>query len=169
MQQTSDEKMESYTVAYMNVTYLDRNTGLYRTDKKDSGRFGEYHVAPIAGVLIHVRSETDDDPFVACSPPLRPSYGEFPVHERWVALVKRGKCNFQTKVENAFRINASGIIIYNDKEMQSLEKMKLQRNVPGECSTIRFSVMDHTILYTLGIFFVENFIFTALQLEVENF
>lgn len=132
MQQTSDEKMESYTVAYMNVTYVDRLTGEFRADKRDIARFGEYHVAPVAGLLIHVRSETGDEPFTACSLPLRPSYGEFPVHERWIALVKRGKCNFQQKVENAFHSNASGIIVYNDKEMQNMEKMKLQRNVPGE-------------------------------------
>lgn len=136
MQQTSDEKVESFTVAYINISYVDRVTGEFRTEKRDSAKYGEYHVAPVTGLLIHVRSERSErnqDPFSACSLPLRPSYGDkFPVNERWVALVKRGECSFQQKVENAFNSTASGIIIYNDKELQTVEKMKLQRNVPCE-------------------------------------
>lgn len=138
MQQTGDEKIEPYTLAHMNVTYRDRSTGELRSDKKDVAKFGEYHVAQVTGILVHVRSVAGDEPYTACSLPLRPSYGEFPTTERWIALVKRGKCNFQQKVENAFHSNASGIIIYNDKDVPNLEKMRLQRNVPREYLQMRY-------------------------------
>lgn len=133
MQQAIEDKAESYTTAYINITYTDE-TGQRRNDKTESGKFGETHIQEASGLLIHVRqalSNGAEDPFTACRLPLKASYGSLP-NEPWIALVKRGGCSFQQKVENAFYSNASGIIIYNDKESSNLDKMRLTQNVPSK-------------------------------------
>lgn len=43
----------------------------------------------------------------------------------WIALIRRGGCNFEIKVENAFRSNAAGVLVYNDRDSANLDKMKL--------------------------------------------
>ena len=43
----------------------------------------------------------------------------------WIALVRRGRCNFDDKLEAAFVNNASGLIVYNNKE-DGLQKMTLR-------------------------------------------
>ena len=128
MQQAIEEKVETHTSAIINITYFDERTGSRHTEKADAGIFGEAHVLEASGVLVHVRS-SPEDPFTACHLPLEPSYGSLP-NEPWIALVRRGGCQFQKKVENAFHSNASGIIIYNDKDIPPLEKMRLAPNVP---------------------------------------
>ncbi|XP_061717293.1 E3 ubiquitin-protein ligase goliath-like isoform X2 [Cydia pomonella] len=39
--------------------------------------------------------------------------------------MRRGSCNFEIKVQNAWRANASAVLIYNDRDTTVLEKMKL--------------------------------------------
>ena len=43
----------------------------------------------------------------------------------WIALVRRGRCNFDDKLEAAFLNNASGLVVYNNKE-DGLQKMTLR-------------------------------------------
>lgn len=134
MNPPTEDKIESYTTAFLNVTYFDRATGQMRSEKSEVAKYGEFHVSSMSGVLMHVRSASanGDDSYTGCSFPLKPSYGQFPKDEPWIALVKRGKCNFQLKLENAYNSNASGIIVYNDKDSPHLERMRLHHNVPSE-------------------------------------
>lgn len=135
MQQTIEEKVEPYTTAFLNITYVNRVTGELVSEKSDLGKFGDAHESVVSGVLIHVRSKYDtanEDPFTGCGFPLKASYGWLPMNEPWIALVKRGGCSFQQKMENAYKSNASGFIVYNDKESTTLEKMKLQHNIPSK-------------------------------------
>lgn len=121
---TSDEASESYyTTAYINVTFVDPATGKTVREKSEIGKFGESHIGFSSGVVVHVRSGQDN---YGCSLPFRSSSGsgELP-REPWIALVKRGGCNFQLKVDNAVDSNAAGIIVYNDRDSSGLEKMKL--------------------------------------------
>lgn len=139
MQQTIEEKVEPYTTAFLNITYVNRVTGELVSEKSDLGKFGDAHESVVRGVLIHVRSGSyaaNEDPFTGCSFPLKASYGWLPVNEPWIALIKRGGCSFQQKMENAYNSNASGFIVYNDKESTTLEKMKLQHNIPKEFSAV---------------------------------
>jgi hypothetical protein len=53
-----------------------------------------------------------------------------PVSEPWIALIKRGQCEFAVKVLNAILSNASAVLIYNDKETHILDKM----SIPPELS-----------------------------------
>uniref|UniRef100_A0A1B6F3T8 RING-type domain-containing protein n=1 Tax=Cuerna arida TaxID=1464854 RepID=A0A1B6F3T8_9HEMI len=122
-----DDSETYYTTAYINVTFVDPISGRTVREKTEIGKFGESHIGFSSGVLIHVRSGTDNS---GCSLPFKSSSGsgELP-KEPWIALVKRGGCNFQVKVDNAYSSNASGIIVYNDRDSSVLEKMKLTLKV----------------------------------------
>lgn len=119
-----DETTETYTTAYINITYYDHITGHMHTEKTETGKFGEAHVGVSNGVLIHVKSGNDNS---GCTLPFQNARLSelLPANEPWIALVKRGGCNFQVKVDNAYRSNASAVIVYNDRESNILEKMKL--------------------------------------------
>lgn len=119
-----DVGADSYTTAYINVSYIDPETRRIRSEKSEIGKFGDGRVGPAAGVLVHVSSWEGDH--TGCAAPLRSTWdnGELP-QEPWIALVKRGQCNFEVKVENAYRHNASAVLVYNDRESPSLDKMKL--------------------------------------------
>ncbi|XP_075234437.1 ring finger protein goliath isoform X2 [Lycorma delicatula] len=122
-----DETSESYTMAYINVTYRDPISNKLYSEKSENAKFGGAYIYPAKGVLIHITSARGDH--TGCSLPFKNTFhvgnnNNLP-NEPWIALVKRGGCNFQVKVDNAFRSNASGIIVYNDRDKAVLEKMKL--------------------------------------------
>lgn len=126
----AEETADSYTTAYLNVTSYDLTTGLMvQSDKSEIGKFGEYHVGVASGVLLHVVG-TDGDRN-GCAPPVR-GVQKLPVVGPWIALVRRGKCSFQNKVDNARRAGASAVIVYNDRESTDLDKMKLLPSDPSE-------------------------------------
>lgn len=133
---TVDETSDSYTTAYLNVTSYDAATGLMvQSEKSEIGKFGEYHVGSASGVLSHMIG-TDGDRN-GCAPPVHRVFGAPPpppAHGPWIALVRRGKCSFQTKVDNARQAGASAVIVYNDHEAPELEKMKLMPSDPSECA-----------------------------------
>ena len=43
----------------------------------------------------------------------------------WIALIKRGSCKFEDKVKHAYTHRAVGVIIYNDRDSQHLDKMQI--------------------------------------------
>lgn len=43
----------------------------------------------------------------------------------WIALIKRGSCKFEDKVRHAYNHRAVGVIIYNDRDSQHLDKMQI--------------------------------------------
>ncbi|XP_054261350.1 E3 ubiquitin-protein ligase goliath-like isoform X7 [Macrosteles quadrilineatus] len=118
-----DEGDAYYTTAYLNITFVDPVTGRTVREKTEIGKFGESYIGVSSGVLVHVRSGADNS---GCTLPFRSTAGSGQLpKESWIALVKRGGCNFQVKVDNAYASNASGIIVYNDRDSSVLEKMKL--------------------------------------------
>lgn len=121
---------ESYTTAFINFTYRDPITHRLFSEKSEIAKFGGAHIYPANGILIHISSIKGDH--TGCTLPFFKSSinnlhvdNYLPNNEPWIALIKRGGCNFQLKLENAYRSNASGIIVYNDRDKQFLEKMKL--------------------------------------------
>lgn len=119
---------EGFTSAFLNVTHEDIETGLLISDKTEVGRYGSGYIGPAAGFIIHVRSDLDANDHSGCQMPLRSSVGngKLPSNgEPWIALIKRGKCNFEVKVDNAYRSNAVAVLVYNDRDSPSLDKMKL--------------------------------------------
>lgn len=127
----AEETADSYTTAYLNVTSYDMATGLMaQSDKSEIGKFGEYHVGVAAGVLLHVVGADGDRN--GCAPPVHGVQKLPAVVGPWIALVRRGKCSFQNKVDNARRAGASAVIVYNDRESSDLDKMKLLPSDPSE-------------------------------------
>lgn len=82
---------------------------------------------PASGELVHVTAPVKPNDHTGCQMPFESSrsHKQLPPPGTWIALIKRGGCNFEIKVENAFRSNAAGVLVYNDRDSASLDKMKL--------------------------------------------
>ena len=100
--------------AYVNITYLDPETNHVFKDRQIiHGHYGHGSIVDHrTGVVVHVRSANNLTD--GCSPPVNvPGTGE-----KWIALVKRGDCSFQTKITNAaINSNASAVVIYDYEEI----------------------------------------------------
>lgn len=117
-----------YTVARINITYEDEHGEMY-TETSESGKYGEGYVGSSRGMAVHVRAKGPDGandhtgctwPLLSVAAPTEPL-----PNEPWIAVIRRGSCNFEIKVQNAWRANASAVLIYNDRDTTVLEKMKL--------------------------------------------
>ncbi|KAF4523085.1 hypothetical protein B566_EDAN003097 [Ephemera danica] len=110
-----------YTMAILNTSYPG---SVERPD--ELGKFSEGHVGAASGLLVHVQSvnSTTDH---ACTLPLRAVGGQALPHngEPWIALIRRGQCSYEQKVDNAYKSNASAVLIFNDRESTVLQKMKV--------------------------------------------
>jgi hypothetical protein len=136
------------TYAYINITY-NTSDGAVHSEDKESGKFGETSVGSAYGLLIHVRSEFNQNP-TACTPPLithSTEDGKLPVSEPWIALIKRGECDFGDKMKNAIHSNAFAVIVYNDREATDLDRMR----IPPEFSEYPYFVTIFSIRYSIRI------------------
>ena len=127
--------LNTCVMAYLNVTYVGLD-GEIRSDTSETGKYGETYIGPAVGTLIHVRSR-DTGESTACFLPLvtnSTADHKLPSSEPWIALIKRGGCDFAVKVRNALRYNASAVLIYNDRESPNLDKM----SIPPELSEYLF-------------------------------
>ncbi|XP_071442205.1 RING finger protein 150 isoform X2 [Hetaerina americana] len=112
---------EVYTTAWLTVTYQDPLTNHTFQESKELGKYGEGLLGNFTGVLVHVGMDGNDK---GCHPPLKDT---LPL-EPWVALIRRGDCNFDVKVENAYQANAAGVIVFDDRDTTNLSKMLLTPN-----------------------------------------
>ncbi|XP_062852305.1 RING finger protein 150a [Trichomycterus rosablanca] len=106
---TVAEKEEWYT-AFVNITYTDPVTSEPRTEKTESGRYGEHSpkreargpvLIPLPG---HDRQVCDSQTrFPAAQPP----------NGSWVALIARGNCTYREKIRLAASLGATAVVIYN--------------------------------------------------------
>ncbi|KAI9557014.1 hypothetical protein GHT06_016810 [Daphnia sinensis] len=109
---------EEYTLAHINVSYID--SAAVHNDAADMGKFGNGRVGSTAGLIVHVRSANSSSHY-GCDMTYE---NEIPVVP-WIALVRRGRCNFDDKLEAAVLNNASGLVVYNNKE-DGLQRMTLR-------------------------------------------
>lgn len=117
---------DTFMSAYINVSYMNKNEWIW--DRSEEGRYGSGDVRPAYGVIVHVTADDNPNDHTGCQLPFRSTRSDRRLPdpgEPWVALIKRGKCNFEVKVDNAYRSFAAGVIIYNDRDSDSLDKMKL--------------------------------------------
>lgn len=116
---------EPYVLAYINYTYQTPE-GEIKVFSQEKGKYGEGRILNVRGELVHVTAIDDSKDHTACSSHLKGTLGRpLPMPGTWIALVKRGKCNFEDKVKHAFTHNALGVIVYNDRESVNLDKMKI--------------------------------------------
>lgn len=119
--------IEPYVSAYINYNYTTAEGVLVQTNAEERGKYGEGRIFTIQGLLVHVTAKEDKYDHTACKPILMGSRGlPLPALDRpWIALIKRGGCNFEDKVRHAYEHRASGVIVYNDRDATQLDKMKI--------------------------------------------
>ena len=112
---------DEYTAAVLNVTYLDAALSHYHSEASEIAKYGTGKIGSAAGQLVHVRHPNNSSHF-GCQPQMD---NEVPTDRPWIALVARGRCNFDDKVDAAYLNNASALIVYNNKD-DGLQKMTLR-------------------------------------------
>lgn len=125
-QMSSDSNAGVSTSAYINVTRLV--DGIWDWERREVGLYGSGYVGPAKGILIHITSSSNSNDHTGCQQPYRSSASDGKIPNPgipWIALIKRGGCSFETKVENAYKELASGVIVYNDRDSSNLDRMKL--------------------------------------------
>ncbi|GJQ87686.1 hypothetical protein Trydic_g17504 [Trypoxylus dichotomus] len=123
-QMSSESNPGVSTLAYINVTRLV--DGIYKWERGEVGLYGSGYVGSAKGVLVHVTSSTDPNDHTGCLLPYHSTAPDGSLPDiPWIALIKRGGCSFETKVENAYKSQATGVIVYNDRDANTLDRMKL--------------------------------------------
>lgn len=77
----------------------------------------------MAGVLVHVKSQGRNGTVnhYGCDTILN----ELPPGEKWIALVKRGQCEYDLKLEQVLQKNGVGMVVYDRELSDTLADMKL--------------------------------------------
>ena len=115
-----DEKQTAeYTVAKLNITYCDAFGKNCRIKPYDNdGKFGKDSPhRSTRGWLFSLMASNNVN---GCK--------EFNVivdRTPWIALIERGECNFEKKINNAYKHNATAVIIYDNKAKDLDEIVKM--------------------------------------------
>lgn len=117
--------VDSFVYAVINYTYSTID-GKQIPNSSEQGRYGEGKVQNAYGVLVHVTMEDNLEDHTACTHGIAGTNRRALPSKAWIALVKRGKCTFEDKVQNVWLRGAVGIIVYNDKNSKELEKMQIR-------------------------------------------
>uniref|UniRef100_A0A182W877 RING-type domain-containing protein n=1 Tax=Anopheles minimus TaxID=112268 RepID=A0A182W877_9DIPT len=138
----AEERMaiESFTLAYLNYSYTGSDGRLVEIGGNESAKYGEGRVLNRSGILVHICNSANRSDHTGCYKHWGGTLGDpIPVHGvPWIALLRRGGCNFEDKVKHAFEHSAAGVIIYNDRDDSKLEKMKIndkERNITAVFTT----------------------------------
>lgn len=105
---------EEFTLAFVNVTALDTNTGQLLDNKREVGKFGHGRVSSVTGVLVDMSAIND-----ACES-VDPLYWP---REPWIAFLRYGVCDDARQLKNIAATNASAAIIYGSKPISRLGKL----------------------------------------------
>ncbi|GAB6019177.1 hypothetical protein CHUAL_000796 [Chamberlinius hualienensis] len=125
---------EEYTLAYINVSYHDPTTRKLRWEKEAAiGKYGQGKVAPVEGILVHVRnkyvglhrnggtaSENNGSLLMYVNNGCEATFEDNNIPkgsgEPWIGLIKKGQCSIAEKILNAAVNNATAVIIYDDEQ-----------------------------------------------------
>ena len=115
---------DEFTQAAVNVSYIDSWTGeVFRSEFGEIARYGNGKIGEAGGyLLVPNRTYLHGCDFPWGTPHLPQS------DTSWIAFVQRGGCSFDEKIANAARMNASGIIVYNNRD-DGLQKMHISSNL----------------------------------------
>jgi hypothetical protein len=140
---TSEPKLETLlefsdanryiTLAFINVTWFDATEGIlkFKEDERERSKYGMGRVMDVEGRLIYVTDAEDENDHTACNASLRDSFGN-PLHTidgPWIALIKRGGCDFEKKIMHVYEQRAVGVIIYNNNSGADLNYMKITNKI----------------------------------------
>lgn len=100
-----------YTEAKLNITYCDANGKKCFIKPYDgNGKFGIHSPKHRSSGWLYTLVENNVN---GCK--------EFNVNvdkKPWIALIERGVCNFKEKIQNAYKHNATAVIIYDNKDRE---------------------------------------------------
>ncbi|XP_053399889.1 E3 ubiquitin-protein ligase RNF130-like [Mercenaria mercenaria] len=103
--------------AKISISYVNELGSYQEVDQFDFGNYGEHSLvnkaSPVKGQLVQVQTLYNKSE-LGCSP-LDPAI--IPNDEPWIALVKRGTCNFNEKVYYAKILKALAVIVYDNKSL----------------------------------------------------
>ena len=103
-----DEKQETdFTEAKLNITFCKGSGKKCEKPHDDKGIFGAHSPIKSARGWLFTLAENNVN---GCK--------EFSIRVDklpWIALIERGECNFESKIKNAYKDNATAVIIYDDK------------------------------------------------------
>lgn len=121
----SYKPMDVWVFSTLNISYynLEYDEFVRRSEK---AKYGEGKILNVMGKLVHVTSISNENDHTGCDEDMLGTNGNPLPNEPWIALIKRGKCDYEEKVKHAWNHNASGVIVYNDIESINLEKMKIE-------------------------------------------
>lgn len=119
------------TLAFINVSWFEGNSDEvnYHMDAQEQSKYGMGKVLDVDGRLIHVTDAYNEEDHSACNKSLRDS-NKHPLTDApkpWIALIKRGGCDFEKKIMNVYKLGASGAIIYNNMTGNDLNFMKITK------------------------------------------
>lgn len=111
------------TLAFINYTV----NGGVNTERQERAKYGMGRVMDVDGRLVHVTDVQDINDHLACNETLTDSSGTLlsAIPQPWIALIKRGGCDFEKKIMNVYKLRASGVIIYNNVSGNELNYMKI--------------------------------------------
>lgn len=130
---------DSYTLAFLNYSYTNGDDSLVQEGEL-IGKYGEGRILNRTGLLVHITKSDNENDHTGCTKDWNGTLGA-PLPPRevpWIALIKRGNCNFEEKVRHAYNHGAGAVIIYNDKDDPRLDKMKIndkERNITAVFTT----------------------------------
>lgn len=116
--------MDVWVFATINISYYSFESEEF-VNRSEKAKYGEGKILNVEGKLVHITSPREKEDHTGCDEDMLGTKGNPLPNEPWIALIKRGKCNFEEKVKHAWNHNASGVIVYNDRESINLDKMKI--------------------------------------------
>lgn len=123
-----------YVMAKLNYTYIspDEKVDTFAFPK-EVAKYGEGQIFDITSAkLVHITNPSDPGDHRGCTDDLRDSFNQsLPTVDGadpplWIALIQRGVCKFEEKVQHVYKYGAIGAIIYNHHDAENLDKMKIE-------------------------------------------
>lgn len=130
------------TLAFLNVSWYDENSEIkFKEDEHERSKYGMGQVMDVTGRLVYITDIEDMTDHSACNKSLRDSFGNLLSkysNEPWIALIKRGGCDFEKKIQHVFEHRAIGAIIYNNNSGSELNYMKITKKelLEGNISSV---------------------------------
>lgn len=164
---SSHPSAEYYALAYLNYSYIRPSDGHHVVYAQETAKYGEGLITSVMGPLIHVTNVKNKSDHTACSSDITGTLGrDLPTDKGWIALIKRGDCKFDDKVRIVYSKGAIGAIVYDYKEVPSLDKMKIDDRTRKFAHVLW---MFFFLSFFLSVFFEYMYIFLFVSFFVRKF
>ncbi|XP_031620664.1 protein goliath [Contarinia nasturtii] len=136
----SHPSADYYALAFINYTY-ERIDGHHVVFAQETAKYGEGQITSVMGKLVHVTNKYNKSDHSACSEISGTNNKDLPPKGTWIALIKRGDCKFDDKVARVHSQGAIGAIVYDFKEVPSLDKMKIDDKTRNITSVFTYKLV----------------------------